>query len=135
MLDALIRFSLNNRLLILVASVAMVAIGATQLARLPVDIFPDLNQPIVTVLAEAHGLAPEEVETLVTLPLESALGGMPGVVQVRSTSSSTATNRQASNGLGYGPPTKTSSPFGSWRYVRRSGSRSTYSTMGLAVAE
>lgn len=86
MLDRLIRFSLNNRMLILVAAAVMMAVGTVQFTRLPVDIFPDLNQPIVTVLAEAHGLAPEEVETLVTLPLESALGGMPGVVQVRSTS-------------------------------------------------
>ncbi len=86
MLDMLIRFSLNNRPLILALAGALLILGAYQMSRLPVDIFPDLNQPNVTVMAEAHGLAPEEVETLVTLPLESALGGMPGVEGIRSTS-------------------------------------------------
>jgi CzcA family heavy metal efflux pump len=87
MLDFLIRFSLSNRILILALAGILLVLGATQLSRLPVDIFPDLNQPNVTVLADAHGLAPEEIETLVTLPLESALGGMPGVESIRSTSS------------------------------------------------
>jgi len=86
MLDFLIRFSLNNRMLILALAGLLLVLGAFELSRLPVDIFPDLNQPNITVLAEAHGLAPEEVETLVTLPLESALGGMPGVESIRSTS-------------------------------------------------
>lgn len=86
MLDFLIRFSLSNRILVLSLAMILFVLGTLQLSRLPVDIFPDLNQPNVTVLADAHGLAPEEIETLVTLPLESALGGMPGVEGIRSIS-------------------------------------------------
>ena len=86
MLDFLIRSSLRHRLLVLSLAGVMLWLGATKLVQRPVDIFPDLNQPTVTVLAEAHGLAPEEVETLVTLPLESALGGIQGLLRLRSTS-------------------------------------------------
>ncbi len=86
MLDRLIHGSLNNRLLVMALAGVLLAVGGVQLARRPVDIFPDLNQPTVTVIADAHGLAPEEMETLVTLPLESALGGLPGISRIISTS-------------------------------------------------
>ncbi len=86
MLDRLIRASLQHRLLVLVLAAVLFGLGTWQLTQRPVDIFPDLNQPMVTVLADIHGLAPDEVETLVTLPLESSLGGMPGVAKLRSSS-------------------------------------------------
>ncbi|MEQ8849653.1 efflux RND transporter permease subunit [Botrimarina sp.] len=86
MLNAVIRFSLDNRPVILGLSLAVLVLGAMAAESLPIDVLPDLTRPRVTVLVESPGLAPEEVEQLVTFPIETAVNGASGVIAVRSQS-------------------------------------------------
>ena len=86
MIARVIDYSLRNRLVVLAAAVMLLVIGTWQALRMPVDVFPDLTAPAVTVVAEAHGMSPLEVESQVTYPVETALNGAPGVRRVRSQS-------------------------------------------------
>ncbi len=84
MIGHIIAWSLRNKLFVVIMGVLLLAWGGWQAARTPVDVFPDLTAPSVTVVTEAHGMAPTDVENLVTFPIETALNGAPDVRRVRS---------------------------------------------------
>ncbi len=87
MFDKIIQLSLQNRLIVLITSLLLL-IGGTYIAlNMPIDVFPDITAPTVTILTEAHGMAAEEVETLVSFPIETAVNGATDVRRVRSSSS------------------------------------------------
>jgi CzcA family heavy metal efflux pump len=84
MIESVIRWSLGNRLLVLAVAFALLVGGSWMAGRAPVDVFPDLTAPVVTIVSEAHGMPPEDVERLVTFPIETAMNGASGVRRVRS---------------------------------------------------
>ena len=85
-MNAIIKWALQNRLIVVAISALLLVWGAYVAFNLPVDVFPDLNKPTITILTEANGLAPEEVETQVSYPIETVMNGVPGVSRVRSVS-------------------------------------------------
>ncbi|NRA95802.1 MAG: efflux RND transporter permease subunit, partial [Planctomycetes bacterium] len=86
MLNQLIRWSLQNRWLVIVLAVGMIVVGAAAIMNTPLDVFPELRAPTVTVMTEAPGYAAEDVEVAVTFPIETSLNGLPGIRRVRSSS-------------------------------------------------
>ena len=86
MFEYLVRAAVRGRVLVLMALVGILAYGAYAYREMPVDAFPDISPVMVPVFAEAHGMAPEEVERLITYPIEATMNGLPGVTQVKSTS-------------------------------------------------
>ena len=86
MLNQIISTSLKNRVLVLAIAIILLFFGTYTVFNLPVDVFPDLNRPTVTIMLESGGLAPEEVENQVTFPVETLMNGIPGVETVRSQS-------------------------------------------------
>ncbi len=85
-MNGIIRFALRQRMLILAVAVFLVGIGTWQTTQIPIDVFPDLNRPRVVIMTEAPGMAPEEVESLITFPIEATMNGASGVEVVRSSS-------------------------------------------------
>ena len=86
MIERLVRLSLRTRAFVVIAMVAVIGVGVVNYAGMPVDAFPDISPIMVPVFAEAHGMSPEEVERLISYPIESAMNGLPGVRQIKSTS-------------------------------------------------
>ncbi|MFL9824263.1 efflux RND transporter permease subunit [Rhodoplanes sp. SY1] len=86
MFTTLVTQSLRNRILVLALAAVLILVGMFSVSRLPVDVFPDLNRQTITIMTEAEGLAPPEVELLVTYPIETRMNGAPGVTRIRSVS-------------------------------------------------
>jgi HME family heavy-metal exporter len=86
MFTFLVSRSLQYRVLVIAASLALMGYGGFAISQLPVDVLPDLNRPTVTIISEAEGYAPQEVEQLITFPIETQMNGLPGVTRVRSVS-------------------------------------------------
>ena len=86
LLNALINVALKNRLIVVVLSCVVLAVGIKNIMELPVEVLPDLTKPRVTIMTEAGGRAPEEVERFITIPLEQAVTGIKGVTRLQSTS-------------------------------------------------
>src|SRR5574337_274946 len=87
MFNRLIIWSLHNRLLVLAITIILFILGGHTLQQMPVDVFPEFAPPQVVIQTEAPGMSPQDVETLITYPLESAINGSPGVTDVRSSTS------------------------------------------------
>jgi cobalt-zinc-cadmium resistance protein CzcA len=85
-IDRIVRLSLRTRAVVVFGMLAVIAVGIVSYSGMPVDAFPDISPIMVPVFAEAHGLSPEEVERLISYPIESAMNGLPGVTQIKSTS-------------------------------------------------
>ena len=86
MIHRLIEYAVKNRLVVIIAALILIAVGMRVFTEFPVDVYPDLNAPVVNVMTESHGMAPEDIETLITFPLESAFNSLPYVQRVRSNS-------------------------------------------------
>jgi len=86
MLNKILNFSLSNRIIVLMAGIVIMVVGIFVAKDMEVDIFPDLNAPTVVVMTDAHGMAPEEVEKMITFKIETAVNGSPSVRRVRSNS-------------------------------------------------
>ncbi len=86
MLKRIIAFSINYRFVVITLALVLMILGGYEISKLPVDVLPDLNRPQITIMTESPGLAPEEVETIITFPIETAVNGSTGVTRVRSVS-------------------------------------------------